>query len=267
MRGAGVWRARPDGGRAHLLTGVDWTVRPGERWAVIGANGAGKTTLLTLAGAHGFPSEGRVRILGEELGRVDMRVLRERIGRVDAGDAGAFRHRLSAGEVVLTGATGSFHLRTERVRPDDRERADELLSLLGCTPFAHRRLAHLSRGERQRVLLARALMAEPAQLLLDEPTEGLDMPGRETFLEGLEALARSRPELATVQVSHHLEDLPPGIGHALLLRHGRIVACGPAADALTEEHLSVCFDVPVHLARVRGRLVAVVAGDGSDGAA
>src|SRR5690606_3517560 len=125
MRGAGVWRARPGGGRAQLLTGVDWTVRPGERWAVIGANGAGKTTLLTLAGAHGFPSEGTVRILGEELGHVDMRELRERIGRVDAGDAGAFRARLSAREVVLTGATGSIHLRADRVLPGHGERADE----------------------------------------------------------------------------------------------------------------------------------------------
>lgn len=259
MEGAGVWRARPDGTRAQLLAGVDWTVRPGERWAVIGANGAGKSTLLTLAAAHGFPSEGRVHVLGEEIGHVDMRALRERIGRVDAADATAFRTRLSARDVVLTGATGSIHLREDRVLAEHRDRADELLALLGCSRFAHRRLAHLSRGERQRVLLARALMARPALLLLDEPTEGLDLPGRETYLEGLETLAAARPELAMVQVSHHLEDLPRGVDHAMLLRAGRVVARGPASEVLTEDDLSRCFGVPVRLARLDGRLLAVVA--------
>lgn len=259
MRGAGVWRAGPDGARVALLEGVDWRVMPGERWAVVGANGAGKSTLLSLAAAVGHPSAGRVSVLGGRLGAVDARELRARVGFVDAAASAAFRPRLTAREVVLTGATGTIHLRAEAIRGDDVARADRLMAIMACGHLAGRRFAHLSRGERQRVLLARALMPEPGLLLLDEPTEGLDLPGREAFLSAVEALARTRPDLAVVQVSHHLEDLARGTGHALLLRAGRVVDCGPAAETLTERSLSECFGVPVRVARLEGRTVAVAA--------
>lgn len=241
MSAVGVWRSGADRGRSTLLAEIDWRVMPGERWALVGANGAGKSTLLALAAAVGHPSEGTVAVLGGRLGAVDARELRRRIGWVDATAANAFRPRLTAREVVLTGATGTIVLRPGAIGPAAVASADGLLDLLGCGPLAERRFALLSRGERQRVLLARALMTDPGLLLLDEPTEGLDLPGRELFLGAVERLARARPDLAVVQVSHHLEDLAAGIDHALLLRNGRVLANGPADAVLQEEPLSACL--------------------------
>ena len=258
MAGVGVWRVRPGGGRVVLLEGIDWVVRPGERWAVVGPNGAGKTTLLTLAGAVGHPSEGGARVLGHPLGAVDVRELRASIGQVDAAMVARFRPGATALEAALTGATGSIALLPERLSPADRERAAELLEIMGCAHLANRRLAVLSRGEQQRVLLARALVPRPRLLLLDEPTAGLDLPGREAFLERLDALAAREASLATVQVSHHLEELAVSTTHALLLAGGRVVARGPAAQTLSEPNLSRCFDAPVRLARVGGRALAVI---------
>lgn len=259
MSGVGVWRAAPEGGRITLLAGIDWQVRPGQRWAVVGANGAGKSTLLAIAGAERFPSDGRVDVLGARLGRVDLRQLRRRIGRVDASGAGAFAPRLTAEQVVLTGAQATIVHTPSQVTPFERERAAGLIGVMGLGRVVRRPFVHLSRGERQRVLLARAMMADPALLLLDEPTEGLDLPGREMLLDRLDALAAGHPDLAMVQVSHHLEDLPRGTDHALLLQGGRTVACGPVAQSLTEDTLSRCFGVPVRLAFLEGRVVGVVA--------
>jgi len=254
-----VWRTRPGGGRATLLQAVDWRVMPGERWAVIGPNGAGKTTLMTIAGARGFPSEGVAHVLGSRLGAVDTRTLRRAIGQVDATMATAFRPRATALDVVLTGATAVI----APLRPpgdgdaDVAARARDLLDEAGCGRHAAGRFARLSRGEQQRVLLARALMAAPRLLLLDEPTAGLDLPGREAFLARLDALAAD-PGLATVQVSHHLEELAASVTHALLLRDGRVVAAGPAAEVLVDDPLSRCFDAPVRVVRRAGRSFAVI---------
>jgi iron complex transport system ATP-binding protein len=253
-----VWRARPDGGRSVLLEGVDWRVAAGERWAVIGPNGAGKTTLLAIAGAVGHPSEGVARVLGKPLGGVDVRALRGAIGHVDASMATAFRPRATALEVTLTGATASIVPRPERLTGDDRSRGEELLDQMGCGELLERRFGRLSRGEQQRVLLARALMSRPRLLLLDEPTAGLDLPGREMFLERLDGLVRSDPGLATVQVSHHLEELASSVTHALLLRAGRVVAAGPAQEVLDDATLSRCFDAPVRVIREGGRILAVI---------
>jgi iron complex transport system ATP-binding protein len=162
--------------------------------------------------------------------------------------------------VALTGATGSIALLGDRVGDAERERAAELLEAMGCGGLADRRFTRLSRGERQRVLLARALVPEPRLLLLDEPTSGLDLPGREAFLAGLDALAGRGDGLTTVQVSHHLEELSGSTTHALLLRGGRVVAAGPAGEVLREEPLSRCFDAPVRLARAGGRVMAVIDG-------
>jgi iron complex transport system ATP-binding protein len=258
LSGVGVWRAQPGGGRVRLLTGVDWVVRPGERWAVVGPNGAGKSTLLALVAAAAFPSEGRATVLGRRLGSTDMRALREDIGLVDAAAAGAFARALTAREVVMTGITGSIALRVDAAASSHHRAADELLDLLGVARVAGRRFRLLSRGERQRVLLARAAVAQPRLLLLDEPTEGLDLVGRELFLAALDTLSQSRPDLACVQVSHHLEDLAPGTGHAMLLREGAVVAAGPVGDALTERTMSVCFGAPVRVSRVDGRMLATI---------
>ena len=250
-------RAR-GGGRAVLLQGVDWTVAAGERWAVIGPNGAGKTTLMAIAGAVGHPSEGRASILGEPLGGTDLRELRRAIGHVDAAMASAFRPRARALEVALTGATATIIPRPERLTADDEARALGLLERMGCSPLLERRFGVLSRGEQQRVLLARALMARPRLLLLDEPTAGLDLPGREIFLGRLDDLARDEPGLAIVQVSHHLEELASSVTHALLLRRGRVVAAGPVAEVLDDAPLSRCFDAPVRVIRDGGRILAVI---------
>lgn len=261
--GVGVWRVLPGGGRATLLEGVDWTVRAGERWAVVGPNGAGKTTLMSVAGARLFPSEGTARVLGATLGAVDARELRRAIGHVDSTAAGAFRPRATALEVVLTGTDATIAPLARPGGPADRERARALLTEAGCGERAEARFRHLSRGEQQRVLLARALMARPRLLLLDEPTAGLDLPGREAFLARLDAMAAADPGLATVQVSHHLEELASSVTHALLLRDGRVVAAGPAAEVLADGPLSRCFGVPVRVLRRDGRAFAVLDGGGA----
>ncbi|HET6692645.1 MAG TPA: ATP-binding cassette domain-containing protein [Miltoncostaeaceae bacterium] len=242
----------------RILRGVDWRVAVGERWALIGPNGAGKTTLMGVAGAETFPSEGVASVLGHRLGTTDLRALRARIGHVDAAMAGRFRPRATALDVVRSGVTGTIVVRPDRLTGDDRRRADDLLDELGCAHLADRPFARLSRGEQQRVLLARALVAGPELLLLDEPTAGLDLPGRETFLAGLDDLARSRPELTTVHVSHHVEELPASLTHALLLRGGEVVASAPAVEALTSEALSACFAARVRVVAAGGRRLAVI---------
>lgn len=253
-----MWRTLPGGGRVDLLRGLDWRVDAGQRWAVIGPNGAGKTTLMSIAAGVLHPSEGRASVLGEPLGAVDLRELRRGIGHVDAGLAAAFRPRATALEVVLTGATATIVPRPAALTADDRARAPELLERMGCAALGDRRFGRFSRGEQQRVLLARALMARPRLLLLDEPTAGLDLPGRELFLARLDDLATAEPALAVVQVSHHLEELASSVTHALLLRDGRAVASGPAGQVLTDGPLSLCFDAPVRVILDAGRVLAVI---------
>ncbi|MFF5973610.1 ABC transporter ATP-binding protein [Streptomyces sp. NPDC012769] len=235
-----------------LLTDVSLTVHPGEHWALLGPNGAGKTTLLSLLGAHLHPTEGRVEVLGHRLGRTDLRGLRAHIGHVNP------RHPLRSAprlrDVVLTGLTNSVE-RPPRWEPtrQDRERADELIATLGLTARSEARWPTLSQGERGRALIARALMPAPRLLLLDEPATGLDLPGREQLLTALDALAAAHPRLATVLVTHHLEELPTATSHALLLREGRALARGPVAEVLSGDLVGACFGMPLTLSRADGR--------------
>jgi iron complex transport system ATP-binding protein len=242
--------------RHPILTGVDWTVGAGQQWAVLGPNGAGKSTLLDVAAGMRHPSRGSVEILGETVGRVDLRALRERIGHVDVRTEEAFSPRRTAREVVLTGATGTIQVIEDRLCAANRSRATQLLEQFGCDAVAEHAFASCSQGERRRILLARALMRRPPLLLLDEPADGLDLPGREALLAALALLAGERPAPAVVLVTHHLEELPPTITHALLLADGRVSACGPAPAVLTAEPLSACFGVAVSVARVDGRWAA-----------
>ncbi|WP_026416309.1 ABC transporter ATP-binding protein [Actinomadura oligospora] len=235
-----------------LLDRVSMTVLTGEHWALIGPNGAGKSTLLGILGAYTHPTRGSAEILGHRLGRVNVHDLRALIGQVNP------RHPLESArtvrEIVLTGATGTIEL-VPRWTPTGAElsRADELIALMGLTPRADARWPNLSQGERGRALIARALMPNPPLLLLDEPATGLDLAARERLLTAIDVLRESRPDLTTVLVTHHLEELPTSTSHAMLLREGAVLASGPAGEVLTTDLVSACFDHPVTITRTNGR--------------
>ncbi|MEV6264840.1 ATP-binding cassette domain-containing protein [Streptomyces sp. NPDC051784] len=236
----------------HLLSEVSLTVRAGEHWALLGANGAGKSTLLGLLGALSHPTRGSVEVLGHELGRVDLRQLRAYVGHVDPRHAP--RSTLRVRDVVLTGLTNSIEpLPRWRPTAAQLDLADELTGLLGLAGRRDARWPTLSQGERGRALIARALMPRPRLLLLDEPATGLDVAGREQLIERLDSLQEDSRELASVLVTHHLEELPPGTTHAMLLREGRCLASGPVDEVLTSDQVSKCFDHPVRLSRFDGR--------------
>jgi iron complex transport system ATP-binding protein len=242
------------GGR-YLLRDISLAVGPGQHWVLIGPNGAGKTTLLRLLGALEHPTAGTVRVLGAQLGKVDMRHLRTAIGHVDP------RHPISwpltVREVVLTGVTNTVHPQ-QRWSPSGPvvRQADALIDVLGMTPLGNARWTTLSSGERGRALIARALMPEPALLLLDEPATGLDLAAREQLLSGLDALRASYPPFASVLVTHHLEEIPASTTHALLLRDGAVHAQGPVDAVVTSERISSCFDHEVQIRHDAGRWTA-----------
>ncbi|WNI21684.1 ATP-binding cassette domain-containing protein [Streptomyces sp. ITFR-16] len=238
-----------------LLDSVSLTVRGGEHWALLGANGAGKSTLLGLLGAVNHPTRGSVEVLGRTLGRVDLRELRTLLGHVNPRHP--LRSPLTVDEVVLTGLTNSVEP-VPRWSPSSgqRERAARLLAMLGMAGKTESRWPSLSQGERGRTLIARALMPQPRLLLLDEPATGLDLAAREQLLDSLDALREEHPELATVLVTHHLEELPASTTHAMLLRDGRCVASGAADGVLTTDRVSECFGHPVRIARTDGRWTA-----------
>lgn len=236
----------------QILTGIDLTVRAGERWALIGPNGAGKSTILSMCGAVEHPSRGTVHVLGRQLGRVDIRELRESIGHVNPRHP--LRSPLSVRQVVLTGATGTTEL-LPRWTPDVETlaRADELIRMLGLAGRESATWPTMSQGERGRALIARALLTDPPLLLLDEPSTGLDVAAREQFLTTMDELHRARPDLATVLVTHHFEELPSTTSHAMLVRDGRVHASGAARDVLTTRLVSECFDHPIEIAHRAGR--------------
>jgi iron complex transport system ATP-binding protein len=239
-----------------ILDGIDWEVRPGERWIVLGANGSGKTSLIRIASLYLHPSRGRVDVLGRTLGRVDVRTHRENIGVVSSSFADLLRPTITALDIVMTARHAALEPWWHEYSDDDRARALALLERFGCGAMANRPFAALSSGERQRVQLARTLMTDPGLLLLDEPTAGLDLAGREDLVGRLAALAADPATPATVLVTHHVDEIPPGFGHLLLLRQGRILAAGPLENTLTAESLGECFDLDVVLERHHGRWTA-----------
>jgi iron complex transport system ATP-binding protein len=239
-----------------LLDDITWTVREGERWVVLGPNGAGKTTLLQLAGARIHPTSGTARVLGEQLGKVDVFDLRPRIGLSSAAFAETLPGDELVRDVVLTAAYAVSGRWRESYEELDYQRARNLLSAFGVQHLAGRAFGTLSEGERKRVLLARSLMTDPEVVLLDEPAAGLDLGGRETLVGDLAELAGDRRSPVLVLVTHHVEEIPPGFTHVLLLRQARIVAAGPIEDVLTQELLSDTFDVPLQVTRSEGRWTA-----------
>jgi iron complex transport system ATP-binding protein len=244
---------RRDG--SEIIHGVSFTVRAGEHWAMLGPNGAGKSTLLGFCGAVTFPTSGTVRVLGEQLGRVELQALRRAIGHVNPRHP--LRSPLPVRDIVLTGLTATIETALHwRPTAAEEDRADDLIASLGLGGKAGFRWNVLSQGERGRVLIARALICEPQLLLLDEPSTGLDIAAREQLLETIDLLTETHPEVASVLVTHHLEELPSSTTHALLLADGRVVAAGAAADALTSDNVSAAFDHPIDVGVDGGRWTA-----------
>ncbi len=238
----------------RILDHVDWAVQPGQRWVVLGRNGSGKTTLVRIASLYEHPSSGTVDVLGERLGRTDVRTLRRRIGLVSPALADQLRPGISAEDVVVCALNAALEPWWHTYRDDDRTRARGRLDSLGVGALASHPFGTLSSGERQRVLLARQLMIDPGIVLLDEPTAGLDLGGREEFLDTLDALPLDGPPL--VLVTHHVEEIPPSFTHVLAVRAGRAIAAGPIDDTLDADLLSECFELPLRLERRDGRWAA-----------
>ena len=243
-------------GEAVLLDRITWSVQDDERWVVLGPNGAGKTTLLQVAAAQLHPTSGVAGILDEELGRVDVFELRPRIGLASAALAERIPRHERVHDVVVSASYGVVGRWREGYDELDHERAWALLIEVGVKHLADRTFGTLSEGERKRVQVARALMTDPELLLLDEPAAGLDLGGREDLVNTLSVLAADPGSPATVLVSHHVEEIPPGFTHALLLRDGRAVAQGVLEEVLTAESLSATFGMPLMLQHEDGRWAA-----------
>jgi iron complex transport system ATP-binding protein len=240
-------------GTTTILDEVTWTVREGERWVVLGRNGAGKTTLLQVASGRMHPTSGTADLLGSRLGRVDVFELRPRIGLSSASLA----DRIPAGEqvrdVVLTAAYGVTGRWREEYESLDESRAADLLAAFGVAHLSDRYFGTLSEGERKRVQIARSLMTDPELLLLDEPAAGLDLGGREELVSALAELAGDPRSPVLVLVTHHVEEIPPGFTHILLLRAGKAFAAGPIDEVLTAPTLSGAFDLPLLVDKTEGR--------------
>jgi len=232
-----------------ILAPLDWKVLDGQRWLVLGANGSGKTTLLRIAAMYEHPSTGDVRVLGERLGRTDVRVLRRRIGYLSPSLAAQLRPELRCLDVVMTAKYAALEPWWHRYERADEDRARACLERMGVGWLADRMLSTTSSGEQQRVLLARTLMNDPAVLLLDEPSARLDLGGREQLVQALAELTTDPAAPPLILVTHHLDEVPQGMTHVLMLREGAVVATGPIGKVLTSETLSACFGTALTLER------------------
>ena len=240
-----------------ILAPLTWRVQAAERWLVLGANGSGKTTLLRIASLYEHPSAGTVDVLGERLGRTDVRELRRKVGYMSAALAAQIRPELRSRDVVMTARYAALEPWWHRYTTADEAQADACLARMGVEWAADRSLGTLSSGEQQRVLLARTLMNEPGVLMLDEPSARLDLGGREQLVQALAELTLDPAAPPLVLVTHHLDEVPPGMTHVLMLRDGEVVARGPIDRHLSTRNLSDCFGMPLELdRRADGRLSA-----------
>jgi iron complex transport system ATP-binding protein len=243
-------------GGQTLVGPITWAVELDERWVVIGPNGAGKTSLLRIAAAIDHPSSGTAYVLGERLGRTNMAELRSRVGL----SSSVLSQRVPDDEVVrdlvVSAGYAVMGRWRERYEDVDYEQAVDMLESLGAEHLAHRTYGTLSEGERKRVLIARSLMTDPELLLLDEPAAGLDLGGREELVARLADLAADPDAPAIVLVTHHVEEIPPGFSHALILSEGKVVDAGLLPDVLTSENLSTAFGQSIALEIIDGRYFA-----------
>jgi len=244
LTGVGVVR---DG--VSILRQVDWRVGPGERWVILGPNGSGKSTLCQIVSMYLHPSTGDVHVLGAQLGRVDVRTHRLRIGLTSAALASMMQPSLTAEQLVVAGKHAALAHWWHEYGDEDWARARDCLARVDCAGHASQTFGTLSSGERQRVLMARALMTAPDLLVLDEPTAGLDLGGRERLIRTLATLADDPAAPALVLVTHHVDEIPPGFTHACLLSEGQVHAAGPMEEVLTSERLSGCFGLSLEVER------------------
>jgi iron complex transport system ATP-binding protein len=240
-------------GPKTILDGVDWSVREGQHWVMLGPNGAGKTTVLQVAATRLFPTSGQAWVLGRRLGRVDVFELRSRVGFASAALAGRIPMGERVSDAVVTGAYGVTGRWREAYDAADEARARDLMAAFDVLGLAERTFGTLSEGERKRVQIARALMADPEILLLDEPAAGLDLGGREELVAALAELAGDPRAPVMVLVTHHLEEIPPGFTHAALMARGRLTASGEIAAVLTDANLAGAFGLPLRVVADQGR--------------
>ncbi|WP_282005239.1 ABC transporter ATP-binding protein [Propioniciclava sinopodophylli] len=240
-------------GGATLLDQITWSIDETDRWVVIGPNGAGKTTLLQVLSANLHPTSGYASILDEVLGAVDVFELRPRIGVTSAALADRIPRSEAVGNVIVSAAYAVVGRWNEGYEVDDFRRAASLMKQLRIEHLGKRTFGTLSEGERKRVQIARALMTDPELLLLDEPGAGLDLAGRERLVQTLSEIVADDYSPATVLVTHHIEEIPPGMTHAMLLKGGQVVAAGPIEGVLTDAHMSEAFDLPLTVTQADGR--------------
>ena len=236
-----------------ILHGIDWTINEGQRWAVLGPNGSGKTTLARIAALRLHPSQGRLAVLGVELGRADIRPMLPKVGYASASLADQIRNDLVAADVVMTAKFGALEPWWHEYDDTDRDSAVAALTRAGVGHLAGQRFGTCSSGEKQRVLIARALMTNPALLILDEPTAALDLGGRERFVETLERIAGEENPPAMVLITHHVDEIPPSFEHGLIMTDGLAHAQGSIDSVLTAEVLSTSFGLPLEISHTNGR--------------
>jgi iron complex transport system ATP-binding protein len=239
-----------------ILGPINWQVLEGERWVVLGPNGAGKTTLLQICSSLIHPTAGEINILGEKLGKVDVFELRTRIGLTSSALVEQLPPDELVMDVVLTAAYAMLGRWQEKYDLWDESRAMALLTALGVRELGERLFGSLSEGEKKRVQIARALMADPELLLLDEPASSLDLGGREDLLRRIESLSKDPLAPATVIVTHHIEEIPVGTTHALLLREGAVVAQGEVASVITDQNLTQAYGLAITVQNEGGRFFA-----------
>lgn len=236
-----------------ILQNISLRIEPGQHWVIIGQNGSGKTSLISIINGYHYPSEGKARVLGKKFGSTDLRELRLKIGECSSEIRDMIHEWETVRDIVLSGRFASIGL-YEKPDSTDHERAAYLLDSLGMSDMAGHKFNTLSDGEKQKTLLARALMPEPELLVLDEPCAGLDLRAREGLLDAVQEMCTTEGGPTLIYITHHIEEIIPAITHALTLRNGRVIASGKREDVLTDAVISETFEVPIELHEREGRL-------------
>jgi iron complex transport system ATP-binding protein len=244
-------------GDAVILSHINWTVRRGEHWILFGPNGAGKSTMHNLATGYLWPTDGEIFLLGEKLGTVDVRDLRRSIGLVSESIRMMISPELTGREVLITGARAHLNLFGEATEEEDFK-AEQIARQADCERLLEKSFGVLSTGEKQRLVIARALMTDPALVILDEPCAGLDIAGREFVLSAISSIARSASSPALVFTTHHVEEILPEFSRALVLKSGRVFASGKISDVISSEKITALFGIPVEIFRGNNRMSSLV---------